>query len=130
MKCGGRRHVNIHLLANQLNPVPEWIMHVAAPHPRNIARLNRVDSSLSQSLHQGRIVTAPQRRMRLLRRSKIIFHSEMDLHITALKPASAAFRKLRWLGQFLHPEQPAIKGSRLSLLAGRHRELHMINSGK
>jgi hypothetical protein len=129
-ECGGRRHVNIHLLPNQLNPIPERIMHMTTPHPRNIVRLVHRHSRISQRLHQRRIVTAPQRRMRLLRRSKIIFHSKMDLHLATLKPATAASRKLRWLGHLLHPQQPAIKSARPPLFAGRHRELHMINSGK
>jgi len=105
-------------------------MHVAASHSRNVARLVHCDSRVPQSLHECRIVTAPQSRMRLLRRSKIVFHSKMNLHITALKPASAALRELRWLGQFLHPQQPTIKSARLPFLAGRHRELHMIYRGK
>src|SRR5271155_2582615 len=98
--------IKILLLANQLNPVPKRIVHMAAPNSRNIVRLVYRNPRIPQSLHQPRIVTAPQRRMRLLCRSEIIFHSKMDLHITALKPASAAFRKLRRLGQLLHPQQP------------------------
>jgi hypothetical protein len=47
------------LLADQLNPIPKRIVHMAAAHPRNIARLVHLNSRASQALQQSRIIAAP-----------------------------------------------------------------------
>jgi len=68
--------------------------------------------------------------MRLLRSTKVFFHSKMKLHAAAGKPASPALRQLRRLGNLRHAEQVAIEPSRTLFLTRRHRQLHVINCRK
>ena len=100
------------------------------PHSRNIPILDCVDTRSLQPRHQPVVIRAPQPRMRLLRRTKLLLHSQMNLHRPTLKPAPAALRKLRWLLQFRHPEQLTIKRASPRLFPTRHPELHMINRDK
>ncbi len=64
--------------------------------------------------------------MSLLRRPEFRLNSQMNLHCTALKPATTALSKFRWLLDFDHPEQTAVERSRLIFHARRHSELHVI----
>src|SRR5262245_55995309 len=65
--------------------------------------------------------------MRLPCRTKVFLDPEMNLHRSALKPASTALRQLRRFRDFLHPEQPPIERARQLLSAHRHSQLHMMN---
>src|SRR3974390_1283530 len=84
-------------------------------------------SSLAKPCQQSVIIKTPKRRMRLSRRTKIRFHSQMNLYRPALEPASAALGQLRRLHNFPHPQQRPIKRSSSFLAARRHGELYMID---
>ncbi len=118
------------LAADQLQPIPEWIVHMAAAHPRDIVRLGHFNSRISQPSKKRRVITAAQRWMRLLRRTKITLDSKMELHTAALKPASTALGKLRRLRYFRHSKQAFVKRARLSFLTQWHSELHVIDGNK
>src|SRR5579862_4982445 len=103
---------------------------MAPSHARNIPILHHLNPRRPQSRHQSVIVRTPQSRMRFLRRTKLLLHSQMNLHRPTLEPAPAALRKLRWLLDLRHPEQLTIKRASLRLFPARHPELHMINRDK
>ena len=63
-------------------------------HAWDVFRFDGFDPLSSDPRQQRRIVTAAQRRVRLLRRPKIIFYAEVNLNFTTRKPAATA------LGQF------------------------------
>ena len=88
---------------------------------------SRHDTRVAKPGDQAAIIEASQCRMRFSRRSKIRFHSKMNLHRPALKPTPTAFRQLRRLGNFLHPQQVRVKHSSTLLAAWGHSELNMIN---
>ncbi len=95
---------NESLTFHEFQPIPKWIMNVAALYPRNILRFVHFDSRASQSLQQGLIVEAAQGRVRLFRGTKVTLDSEMKLHVPAFKPAPSAPRRLRWFGHFRHSQ--------------------------
>ncbi len=78
---------------------------MTSPHARNAGIIGNLNSTRFESADQPVIVEAPQRRMRLLRRTKIRFHAKMNLHWPALEPAPTALGQLRRLRNFPHPEQ-------------------------
>ena len=119
-----------HFSPNQLQPVPKAIKHMAPPHAGNIPILSHLNSRCAQSRHQTVVIPTPQCRMRLLRRMKLFFDSQMNLHRAARKPAPATLRKLRRLLNLRHPEQFPIKRTGLRLSSRRHCKLHMINRDK
>jgi hypothetical protein len=116
------------ILADQFDPIPEWIVNMAAPHARNVVRFMNLNSRSPQALNQAVVIGALQRWVRLLRRAKIAFHSEMHLHSPALEPAPSALGELARLRNFAHPEQIAVKLSRLIFAAYRHSKLNVIDS--
>lgn len=65
--------------------------------------------------------------MRFLRRTKIALHSQVDLYITALEPASATLGEFRGLGNLLHSENSNIELPRFFFFSARHGELDMVN---
>ena len=112
---------------SQLQPVPKAIEHMRSPNSRNIPILQYLNSGRSQPRHQPVIIRAAQSRMRLLRRTKLLLDSQMNLHHATRKPTPTTFRKLRRLRQLSHPQHPAIKRASLRLFPVRHRQLHMID---
>jgi len=88
------------------------------------------DARSAQVRNQPIVVRTPQARVRPLRRAKIGFHSQMELHASAPKPASASFDQLLWLREFGHAEQRAVESPSPNFLARRHRKLHVIDSGE
>jgi hypothetical protein len=89
--------------------------------------LLHLDLRIPQSRNQSVIVKTSQRRMRLPRRTKILFDPKMNLHRPALKPASATFRQLSRFRHFLHSEQLPIEGARTILPTRGYGQLHVIN---
>ena len=88
------------------------------------------DARSAQVRKQRIVVRTPQARVRLLRRAKIGFNSQMQSHASAPKPASASFDQLLWLREFDHAEQRAVESPSPIFLARRHRKLHVIDSGE
>ena len=82
---------------------------MATANPGNIFILYHFDSRGTQMRSERSIIAASHRRMRLLRRTKSGFHSQMKLHITTGKPATTALRQIHGLGNFRHAEHAAIK---------------------
>jgi len=115
---------------SQLDAIPKRIEDVAAPNPRKAFVILSFNSRSTQARSQPVIIKTTQCRMRLLRSTKVFFHSKMKLHPAAGKPASPALRQLRRLGNLDHAEQIAIEPSRTPFLAHRHRQLHVINRGE
>ncbi len=115
------------LTAKQLNPIPERIVYMAAPHARNIVRLDHFNSRLVQPLQEMRIVAAAQSRVRFLCGTKLEFNSQMNLHRAALKPASAALGEFRRFRCLSHAEHIAIERTRPTFFACRHGKLNMID---
>lgn len=102
-------------------------MNVAAANTRNVVSLFETDSGGSEICEQRVVIPAAQRRMSFLRRAEILLDSKMNLHGSALKPAAAAFRQLRRLGDFRHAQHATKERTRNRLLPGRHGELHVVN---
>jgi len=67
--------------------------------------------------------------MGLLCRTKILFHSQMNLNLSALEPASAALGELLRLRQLSHAQQVKIETPGRFLPTWRHGELNVIDSG-
>jgi hypothetical protein len=65
-------------------------MYVAAAHPGNIIRFYGVHAHGSQLCNQAIVISAPERGMRLLCWTKVLFYSKMNLDQAAFKPASSA----------------------------------------
>ncbi len=115
------------LPANQLNPISKRIMNVTASHAGNIARLDNFNSRLAHPPQKIRIVAANQSRVGFLRRPELGFDSNMNPHVAALKPASAALGKFRRFRCFDHPEHALIKSARSIFFACGHGKLNMID---
>ena len=86
-------------------------------------RLGHFHSRVSQSSQESRIITAAESRVRLLRRTKLILHSKMELHAAALELAPTAFGNLPRLGQFRHSQKVGIEGAGLLFFVWRHRRV-------
>ncbi len=115
------------LPCNQLQPIPKRIKHMAAPHFRNAFVFCHFDSRRAQARSKLPIIAASQSWMRLLRRTKILLHTQMKLHAAAGKPASAALGQLWRLRHIHHSQHSCVEGARLSFFAGRHRQLNVID---
>jgi hypothetical protein len=119
-----------HSPGDQLDAIPKRIENVTTPNPRKAFVFLSINSRGPQARSQLFVIVATQCRMRLLRSTKIFFHSKMKLHATARKPASPALRQLRRLGNFRHAEQIAIEPSRMFFSTRWHRQLHVVNRCK
>jgi hypothetical protein len=115
------------LRGDQFDPVSEWITNVATPNAGDGLVVCDLDSSRSQVRSQGVIALATQSRVRLLRRAKIYFDSQMHLHVSAHKPASTALSQFRRLGDFAHAQHITIKAARRFFGARGHCELYVID---
>jgi len=113
---------------NQLKPVAERIVDVAASNARNVSVVLRLNASGPKSCHQSIVVMTTQSRMRFLRGTKIFLNAQMNLDHTALEPASAALGEFWRLGNLGHTQQFAVESSSLRFGARRHRELHVLDS--
>ncbi len=100
------------------------------PNPWNIRRVGHFNPRRPQPGNQPIIVRTPKRRMRLLRRTKILLHSQMHLHAPALKPASSALSQLGRLRDLTHPEHARIEPSSGVFAVNRHGKLHVIDGGE
>ena len=96
----------------------------------NVGHFDDGHRGLGKTLQKISVVTAMQGGMRLLRRTKIFLHTQMNLHFTTFKPASAALRELRRLGNLAHAKQIAIEVASRVLPARRHGELDVIDRGE
>ena len=103
---------------------------MTAAHVWDVFRFDGFDLLNSDPRQQRRIVTAPQRRVRLLRRTKIIFHAEMNLNFTTRKPAASALGQFGWFCDFRHAKYVDKKATRRLLAARWHGELHVIDVKK
>jgi hypothetical protein len=56
------------------------------------------------------------------------FDAEMDLYVPVLEPRAAALRELGRLRDFRYAERARVKLARDFFLAGRHRQLHVIDA--
>ena len=83
-----------------------------------------------KTANKSGIVATTYGGVRLVRRMKIFFHSEMNLNLATLKPTSAAFRKFRRLGNLGHAEQITVELARRIFPARRHGKLDMIDRGE
>src|SRR5437763_6305240 len=66
--------------------------------------------------------------MCLARRAEVGFDAEVDAQRAALEPAAAARRQRLWLGNPGDAEKPLVERSGPVLLAGRHRQLHVVDA--
>jgi hypothetical protein len=117
-------------LADQLDPIPERIANMAAPDIGDTLVFLDFDARSAQVRNQRIVVRTPQARVRPLRRAKIGFNSQMQVHASAPKPASTSFDQLLWLREFGPAEQRAIESPSPIFLARRHRKLHLIDGGE
>jgi len=99
-------------------------------HAWDVFRFDGLDPLSSDPRQQRRIVTAAQRRVRLLRRPKIIFYAEVNLNFTTGKPAATALSQFGWFCDFRHAKYVDKKATRRLLTAGWHGELHVIDLEK
>src|SRR4029450_6453449 len=70
-----------------------------------------------------------ERGMRLACRTKVGFDAEMDLHRAVFEPCAAALRQLGRLRHFRDAERARVELARDFFLAGRPRELYVIETG-
>jgi len=103
---------------------------MASPHAGNHFVLIYLNARRTKPAREFVEIAASQSWVRLLRRTKIVLDTQVNLHSSALKPASSALRQLGRLRNFPHPQQIAIKPPRGLFLASRHSQLHMINRDK
>src|SRR5262245_1310036 len=66
--------------------------------------------------------------MRLPRGAELALDAEVNLDVRTLEPCSAARGHRRRLGPLWDTEHASIEGPRLGLLAGRHRQLDVIDA--
>ena len=100
---------------------------MAAPHPRNVPALGYFHSGRPQFRDEIIVIGALERGMSLLCRSEILFHSKVDLHRAAFKPAASTLSQISRLRDFSHPQEFCVKFPRGFLLVCRHGKLDMIN---
>lgn len=127
-----RTHFTIRqtLGANQLNGIAKWVMHMATGHARYIKNLSSGDPRRAQLCHEAIIIRTPQSWMCFLRRTKIIFNTQVDLHGAAFEPATAAVSEFRRFRYFFHAEHAGIKIAGSLFLAWRHGELNVIDGSE
>jgi hypothetical protein len=121
------RFAGVSLAGDQLDAVSKEIMDVAALNPGNAVRLGYFDFRVTETIKKVRVADAKEGWVSFLRRTKIGFDPEMDLHIAAGKPASAALGEFGRLKDFSHTKQIAVKGASTLFFARGHRELDVID---
>ena len=102
-------------------------MKVAAADAGNIIHLGDIDTRSAQMRNASRIVTATEGRVCLLRRTEIVFHTEVNLNGSTLEPASTALGKLGRFWQLCHAQDISIKTPSRLFSACGHSKLDVID---
>src|ERR1700677_2398138 len=103
-------------------------MHEDARIARQRLAFGQCVSGCPAARHQPGKVRDDEPRMSLARRAEFAFHAEMNLELTALEPAATALRHVGRFWNFGNSEHTVIELACLLLAAGRHRQLHMVET--
>ena len=125
--CRGCSHVvRASALGDELDPVAEGVVDVGA-FPRGPVGVGaHRHAGGAQGRHQRRQVADDERRVGLAGRTEVLLDAEMHRHRPVAEPAAAPRRQRIGLGHADQAEQRRVEGFGLSLPAGRHGQLHVV----
>src|SRR6266496_83849 len=118
------------LAFDDLNPVAEDVVNVAADSSRKRVIRSDFHPGLPQLGDQRFVVSAPQCGMSLLGRTEVGLDAQMNLHATAGEPASASLGELRRLGDLRHAQHLAVETASRRFFAFGHGQLNVIVRGE
>src|SRR5947207_2911136 len=114
------------LSLNEFNAVAEHVVDVATQGVGDGTIRRDFYSSLSQLGNKSGVIFAAQRGMSFFRRAEVSFDAQVDLHISAGEPASAALGEYGRLGNFLHAQHIAVKTAGFGFFSFWHGKLDVV----
>jgi hypothetical protein len=100
------------------------------PNAGNVIRPTDVHTRALQPFNQRFVVLTSQSRVRLLCRTEVSLHTQVNLNPAAFEPTASALCKFEGLRNFDHTEHLTIESARSFFAPRGHSELHVINRGK
>jgi hypothetical protein len=113
--------------ADELDAISERIVDMTAADTGNIVCPTNLHTRALQPFHQGVVIATAQSRVRLLCRTKIILHAQVNLNAAALEPASSTFSEFGRFRDLRQAQQAAIELASGVFAACRHGELDVID---
>jgi hypothetical protein len=103
---------------------------VAAADPGNVIHFGDSNTRAAQMYQKVGVILATEGGVSFFCRTKVVFHSQMNLNCSAQEPAPATFGKLRRFRQLGHTENIKVEPPGSFFSSDGHSQLDVIDGGE